>query len=222
VQTFKFKASDGPKTSGFTVDVTRAPDPKDPPSPNVSVRGDHVSEQDNKIPRSHVKVSRIEPNGTGGLDVDVRVDPSDADAGRYTTTLQFGGRGYSGTLPVVIQVSRKDTIWIAVLCAFLGWLAGSGLKLVTDLFGAKTQPVTNRGLGHWLTSGGIPILVGGFLAAAAACLLSYLPNDTWGADTTDLLRLGGTALGAAVAGNSVGDIAARLTGGSDGNPNPPG
>jgi hypothetical protein len=212
VQTLKFGTSRDHATTGFTLDVEGAADPKNPQRPNASVRGDMVSAEGNRIQRSRVTVSRVEPNGTGGLDVDVRVDPGSAPAGRYTATVQFGGAGYKANVPVTLQATLKDSAVLPIVLAFVGWIAGTLLKLVTDLFGTATVNVQRKTIGEWLKAGGWSMLVGGFLGAATAFAVAYLPNDIWGASSSDWLKLLGAAFAAATAGNTAADgIAGALS-----------
>lgn len=219
LQVIKFGFSRDATPGGFSLDPQNVADPKSVPVPRASVRGDMVSEEGERIRRAQVTVPTITPNGTGGLDVDVLVDPGKAPPGRYTTTVQFGGSGYSGILPVTIEARLKAHPVLAIALALLGFVLGVGLKVVSDLFGAAQVGVARKTLGEWLKNGGWPMLASGAVGAGIAWAAAYLPNDTWGATPSDLLTLVGTAMAVSVAGSEVGDLAKGLTGKTP-SPNP--
>lgn len=212
VQVLRFGQSRDAKTAGFTLDVNGVTDTNNLPTPKASVRGDMVSESGDRIPRSQVAVARINPNGTGGLDVDVQVVPKGAGAGRYTTVVQFGQGGYANTLPVTIEV-RLRVLWLwAALLAVGGWLVGSLLKMLSDLFGTAQVETggKKKSLSTWLAAGGWPMLAGGLVGALGAWAGAYFPSDTWGGTASDWLKLAGAAVGASVAGTTVADLARGL------------
>jgi hypothetical protein len=213
VQVVRFGQGRDEKTPGFTIDVNGASDPSNPPIPKWSVRGDMISEGGDRIPRNQVSVTQITPNGTGGLNVDVRVDPKGAGAGRYTTVVQFGQGGYANTLPVTIEARLRTFFLWPLLVAGGGWLVGALLKMLSDLFGTAKVTVKagkKKGLSAWLNAGGWPMLAGGLVGAVIAWAAAYFPSDAWGGNASEWLKLAGAAIGAAVAGTTVADLAKGL------------
>jgi hypothetical protein len=92
--------------------------------------------------------------------------------------------------------------------------------LLSDLYGVVNMGTQASSLSEWLTNGGWPMLASGLVGAAIAWAVAYLGNDIWGAESTDYLKLIGTAMAASVAGSQVGDLAKGLTGGSANVPAP--
>ena len=109
---------------------------------------------------------------------------------------------------MTVTATLKSGLKWAALVTLLGLVAGTLLKACTDLFAAPGERIRSRTSlkKYFLREGFIATVVLGAVGAFAAWGFTYLPNDVWGADDLDDLRLFGTAMACVVTGTTFSDF----------------
>jgi len=204
-KSIRFDSKRLPKSASFIVSVNPVSSTAPPKLIGV-IRGDLVSEEKRHIPVSDANII-VHPDGVNAFSISAQVDPKGATAGRYTTTAQLGGPGYSNALPVTIVATLRDSKGGALLLMLLGWLLGVIFKMCVDLFRADGEKIrSTASMRTWFARKGIiAVALLGLIGGLVAWALAYLPNHTWGAGGADQVRLVAAAFAGVVVGATLSD-----------------